>query len=47
MPTITLEEVERQLHTAKLWKAPGDNGLLVIVWKQVWPVVKDYVLALF
>lgn len=34
-PTITLEEVERQLHVAKSWKAPGDDGLPVIVWKQV------------
>ena len=47
MPTITLEEVERQLHAAKSWKAPGDDGLPVIVWKQVWPAVKDHVLALF
>ena len=47
MPIITLEEVERQLHAAKSWKALGDDGLLVIVWKQVWLVVKDYVLALF
>ena len=47
MPTITLEEVERQLHAAKSWKAAGDDGLPVIVWKQVWSVVKDHVLALF
>ena len=46
-PAITLEEVERQLHAAKSWKAPGEDGLPVIVWKQVWPVVKQHVLALF
>jgi hypothetical protein len=47
MPVITLEEVERQLHAAKSWKAPGDDGLPVAVWKQVWPTVKYHVLALF
>jgi exonuclease III len=47
MPVITLEEVERQLHAAKSWKAPGDDRLPVAVWKQVWPTVKYHVLALF
>ena len=47
MLAITMEEVERQLAAAKLWKAPGEDRLLVIVWKMTWPIVKHRVLDLF
>jgi hypothetical protein len=46
-PVLTIEEVERKVFEASSWKAPGDDGLPAVVWKQIWPVVKERVLQLF
>jgi hypothetical protein len=47
MPDLTTEEIERQILHAKPWNAPGEHGLPVIVWKNIWPVMKHRVLAIF
>ena len=44
MPDLTLEEIEEKVMAAKPWKAPGEDNLPAIVWKQLWHVVKYRVL---
>jgi hypothetical protein len=42
-----MEEVERRLWETKSWKAPGEDRLPAIVWKQVWPSVRHNILNIF
>ena len=47
MPSLTMEDVEQRIFVTKSGKAPRDDGLRAMVWKQISPVVKDRVLLLF
>ncbi|KJZ68046.1 hypothetical protein HIM_12562 [Hirsutella minnesotensis 3608] len=47
MHEMTMQEVEEKIMTVSPWKAPGEDVLPPMVWKQLWPVVKDRVLHLF
>jgi hypothetical protein len=47
MPDFALGEIEQKVMAAKPWKATGEDGLPAMVWRQLWPVVKDRVLLLF
>ncbi|KAM4058185.1 endonuclease-reverse transcriptase domain-containing protein [Hirsutella rhossiliensis] len=47
MPGLTLGEIEEKVMTAKPWKAPGEDELPTAVWRQLWPVTKDRIFALF
>lgn len=35
MAALTIDEVEKQLSAANAWKAPGDDGIPMVVWKHV------------
>ncbi|EAQ84812.1 hypothetical protein CHGG_08826 [Chaetomium globosum CBS 148.51] len=36
MPDLTMEEIEQKVLSAKPWKAPGEDGLPAMVWRQLW-----------
>ncbi|KJZ72791.1 hypothetical protein HIM_07735 [Hirsutella minnesotensis 3608] len=44
---LTLGGIEEKIMTAKPWKAPGGDELPTAVWRQLWPVAKDRIFALF
>lgn len=41
------EEIERKIREASPWKAPGSDSLPAMVWRKLWPTVKDEVTSLF
>ena len=47
MHDLSMQEIEDKVMTASPWKAPGEDGLPSMVWRQLWSVVKDRVLHLF
>ncbi len=47
IPAVTIEEIEQQLFIAKSQKTLEEDSLLAIVQKEVWQVVKHYILVLF
>ncbi|KJZ69858.1 hypothetical protein HIM_10758 [Hirsutella minnesotensis 3608] len=47
MPGLTLGEIEEKVMTAKPWRAPRGYELPTAVWRQLWPVAKDRIFALF
>ena len=47
MQPLTIDDMERAVHMASPWKAPGHDDLPAVVWQQLWPVVKEVVVALF
>lgn len=47
METINSHEIEAALLKMASWKAPGPDGLPVVVWQRIWPIVKHWVVKIF
>jgi hypothetical protein len=49
LPTVplTMTEVERAIHHASSWKAPGTDGMPAVVWQKLWAVVKEVIFRIF
>ena len=46
-PDLTTGEIEEAIRQVKPWKAPGVDGLPSVVWKATWPVLKEWIHAIF
>ena len=47
METITKHAIEVALMRMASWKAPRPDALPVVVWQQIWPIVKYWVIEIF
>lgn len=47
MEMVTPHEVEAALMKMAPWKVPGPDGLPTVVWQQIWPTVKYWVIEIF
>jgi hypothetical protein len=43
-PPLTKDEVERAIFRSNPDKAPGPDEISFRVWRELWPVVGDYIL---
>lgn len=47
MEPLTEKEVHRAIFAASLYKAPGADEMPAVVWQQLWPVLKEHIVALY
>jgi ribonuclease HI len=49
LPTVplTMIEVERAIHHASSWKAPGTDSMPAVVWQKLWAEVKEVIFRIF
>ncbi|KAE8551008.1 hypothetical protein EYB25_007240 [Talaromyces marneffei] len=47
MPDLTMEEIEKKVFETNPWKVSGEDGLPAMVWRQLWPAVKERVFYIF
>ena len=47
MEPLAEVEVRRAVFAAQPYKAPGPDGMPAIVWQELWPLLKDHIVALF
>jgi hypothetical protein len=46
MEPLSEEEVRKLIFAARPYKAPRSDGLLAVVWQQLWELLKIHIVAL-